>query len=199
MFGRPACHGGEAFNGRGLLPLTPRPARAIDDATCRPTSAADGTRSRTVGRVRAIGVICDKTGIQFTAVDSGPTVVEESDLGVPASKTDRGGQLDWLLEEAQALLRRLRPDTIYVKRVGTGKFQAAPERHEVEAIVQVAAHRERIPCRMKTTEQIRASHLPKAKGAYDELLKLPDVAERSNETKRERYLYAISALKDSGG
>lgn len=49
------------------------------------------------------------------------------------------------------------------------------------------------------TEQIRASHIPKAPGAYDELLQLPEVAARSNASKRERYLYAITALKDHGG
>jgi len=82
--------------------------------------------------------------------------------------------------------------------VGTGRFAASPERHEVEAVVQVAAHRVGMPCEMKTTEQIRASHVPKAKGAFDELMKRADVAARSNEAKRERYLYAVTALKDNG-
>ncbi len=149
--------------------------------------------------MRALAVVCDKNGLQFTAVDSGGTVVEESDIEVPGSRTDRGAQLGWLLNEVEALLQRLKPDVVYVKKAGSGKFTAAPERHEVEGAVRIAAHRKGIPCELRSTEQIRASHVPKAKGAYDELLKLPDVATRSNAAKRERYLYAMTALKDHGG
>jgi len=155
--------------------------------------------ARNVEDMRALAVACDKTGLQFTAVDSGGAVIEESDIEVPASRTDRGAQLGWLLDEAEALLQRLKPDVVYVRKAGSGKFTAAPERHEVEAAVQIAAHRKGIACELRGTEQIRASHVPKAKGAYDELLKLPEVAARSNAAKRERYLYAITALKDHGG
>jgi hypothetical protein len=149
--------------------------------------------------VRALAVICEKNGFQFTAVDSGGVVVEESDLEVPASLYGRGAQLVWVLDEAEALLRRLKPDAVYVKKAGSGKFTAAPERHEVEGAVQIAAHRKGVPCDLRGSEQIRASHVPKAKGAYDDLLKLPDVVARSNASKRERYLYALTALKDHDG
>jgi hypothetical protein len=134
--------------------------------------------------MRALSVVCDKSGLEFTAVDSGGTVVEESDLAVPANRTDRPS---------------LKPDVVYVRKAGSGKFKASPERHEVEGLVQVAAHRRGIPCELRMTEQIRASHVPKASGAYEELLKQPEVAARSNAAKRERYLYAITALKDCGG
>jgi hypothetical protein len=149
--------------------------------------------------MRALSVVCDKSGLEFTAVDSGGTVVEESDLAVPANRTDRPSQLGWLFEEAEGLLQRLKPDVVYVRKAGSGKFKASPERHEVEGLVQVAAHRRGIPCELRMTEQIRASHVPKASGAYEELLKQPEVAARSNAAKRERYLYAITALKDCGG
>jgi hypothetical protein len=154
--------------------------------------------ARSVCGVRALAMICDRNGLSFTVVDAGGHVVEESDLEVPASRGKRGEQLSWLLEETEALLSRARPDVVYVKKAGAGKFAAAPERHEVEGVVQVAAHRKGVPCDLRSTEQIRSSHVPKAKGAYEGLLKLPDVAARSNAAKRERYLYAITALKDRG-
>jgi Holliday junction resolvasome RuvABC endonuclease subunit len=149
--------------------------------------------------VRALAVICDKNGLAFTAVDTGGEVIQESDVEVPASRTERGEQLDWLLDETEALLQRLKPDVVYVKKAGTGKFTAAPERHEVEGVVQIAAHRKGVRCDLRTTEQIRTSHVSKAKGAYQGLLELPEVAARSNAAKRERYLYAMTALKDCGG
>lgn len=149
--------------------------------------------------MRALAVVCDKTGMQFTAVDSDGSVVEESDIEVPASRTARGDQLEWLLDEAEALLQRLKPDVVYVRKAGSGKFTAAPERHEVEGVLHIAAHRKGVVCELRGTEQIRASHVPKGKGAYENLLKLPEIAARSNAAKRERYLYAITALKDHGG
>jgi len=147
---------------------------------------------------RALGVICDKKSIQYTSVaEPGPTVEVESDVAVPASVTNRAEQLAWLLDEAREIVRRWKPDLIYVKRsLGGGMSQVSHERYEVEAVVQVAAHREGVPIEMKLTEQVRGSHVPKAKGAYDALLKRSDVAERSNVGKRERYLYAVTALKD---
>jgi hypothetical protein len=149
------------------------------------------------GVVRALGVICDKAGVQYTCVlDPDAMVEEETEICVPAALTDRGEQLDWLLETTVGLLRRLGPDVVYVKKSVGGQRQPSPERHEVEAVVQVAAHRAGIACKMRTTEQVRAAHAPKAKGAYDALLERPDVKSRSNKSRRERYLYAITAIAE---
>jgi len=147
--------------------------------------------------MRALGVICEKSLIPYTLVSDSDADVEESELSVPASRTDRGEQLTWLLDEAEGLLRRVQPDIVFVRKAGTGQFASAPERHEVEAVVQIAAHRLGVRCELKTTDQLRASAgVPKKKGAYDELLKRPDVASRSNKDKRERYLYAATALAE---
>jgi hypothetical protein len=146
---------------------------------------------------RALGVICDKAGVAYTCVaDPDSTVEEEAELSVPASQADRGAQLNWFLNETEQLLRRLCPDVVYVKKSAGGQRQPSPERHEVEAVVQIAAHRAGMACRMRTTEQVRAVHVPKAKGAYDRLLERPDVKSRSNKSRRERYLYAITALAE---
>lgn len=182
-----ARHPGSVQGVGRLLPAGGRASRCVKVAT------------RNVQDMRALAVVCDKARLQFTAVDSGGAVIEESDIAVPASRTDRAAQLGWLLDEAEALLQRLKPDVVYVRKAGSGKFTAAPERHEVEGAVQIAAHRKGIPCELRGTEQIRASHVPQAKGAYDKLLKLPEVAARSNVAKRECYLYALTALKDHGG
>ena len=67
--------------------------------------------------VRALGVICDKAGVQYTCVfDPDATVEEEMEISVPAALTDRGAQLDWLLETTVGFLRRLGPDVVYVKK-----------------------------------------------------------------------------------
>lgn len=110
----------------------------------------------------ALGVICEKLGIQYTVVqDAEPTVVEEAQISVPASRADRGDQLSWLLAEAEDLFRRVNPGLIYVNTTGGGQFAAGPERLEVEAVLQVGAHRQNVRCKMLTTEQIREAHLPK--------------------------------------
>jgi hypothetical protein len=145
--------------------------------------------------VRALGVICDKSAIRYTLVGDGDVKPEESELSVPASHDGRGDRLSWLLEEAEDLLRRECVEAIFVKKAGSGQFASSPERHEVEAVVQIAAHRHGVRCELKTTDQLRAAAGAKKKsGAYDELLRQPDVAARSSKDKRERYLYATTAL-----
>ena len=124
----------------------------------------------------------------------GPTIEEESEISVPTSQTDRGAQLTWLLEESEKLLRRLHPDIVHMKKSASGQRQSSREQHEVEAVLQVAAHRVGVACAIRTTEQVRAAHVPKAKGAYNELLERRDVKTRSNKSRRERYLYALTAL-----
>jgi hypothetical protein len=102
--------------------------------------------------------------------------------------------LNWLLEVSEKLLRRLRPDVVHVKKSAGGQRQSSREQHEVEAVLQVAAHRVGVACAIRTTEQVRAAHVPKAKGAYNELLERRDIKTRSNKSRRERYLYALTAL-----
>ena len=126
----------------------------------------------------------------------GPTVEVETEISVPTSQTDRGAELSWLLEEAEELLRRLRPDVVYVKKSPGGQRQSSREQHEVEAVVQVAAHRVGVACAIRTTEQIRAAHVPKGKGAYKQLLEREDVKARGNRSRRESYLYASTALSE---
>ncbi|MDP9403246.1 MAG: hypothetical protein M3P85_07910 [Actinomycetota bacterium] len=88
---------------------------------------------------------------------------------------------------------------VFMKKAGGGQFASSPERHEVEGVVQLAAHRAGVACEMKTTEQLRAAAgAPKGKGAYDELLARGDVAARPSKDKRERYLYAATALNAHG-
>ena len=65
--------------------------------------------ARNVEDMRALAVVCDKTGLQFSAVDSKGAVIEESDIEVPASRTDRGAQLGWLLDEAEISRRSFQP------------------------------------------------------------------------------------------
>jgi hypothetical protein len=149
--------------------------------------------------VRAIGAICDKAAVRYTVVedDAAPIDVE---LAVPASKVARGAQLNWLLEEIEDLLRKTSPNTVWVKKAGSGQFASSPERHEVEAVVQLAAHRAGVACELKNTEQLRSAvGVAKGKGAYDSLLARDDVAARPSKDKKERYLYAHAALRSSGG
>ena len=124
----------------------------------------------------------------------GATIEEETEISVPTSQTDRGAQLHWLLEESEKLLRRLRPDLVHIKKSAGGQRQSSREQHEVEAVLQVAAHRVGVACAIRTTEQVRAGHVPKAKGAYKELLERRDIKTRSSKNRRERYLYALTAL-----
>ena len=162
-----------------------------------PHAERDGGRN--LDSMRALGVICGRSAIQYTLASDSDAEIEESELSVPASRTDRGDQLTWLLDEAEGMLHRVQADIVLVKKAGTGQFASAPERHEVEAVVQIASHRLGIRCELKTTDQLRAlAGVPKGKGAYEELLKRPDVVSRSNKDKRERYLYAVTALTRSG-
>lgn len=150
--------------------------------------------------MKAMGISCDATSVGFGLVETGRTVLEEGAVVVPASHQSRGDQLSWLLTETEDLLRRAIPDVVWVRRAGAGQFAASPERHEVEAVVQVAAHRCGVPCELKTTEQVRAAAgSAKSTGAYQALLKRDDVAARSNGAKRERYLFAVTALEASSG
>lgn len=144
---------------------------------------------------RALGVVCKRAGIHFTALtEPGRTIEEEAAISAPTSLTDRGAELNWLLGEAEKLLRRLRPNVVYVKKSPGGQRQSSREQHEVEAILQVAAHRVGVACAIRTTEQIRAAHVPKGKGAYKRLLERKDVKARGNRSRREQYLYAATAL-----
>jgi len=164
----------------------------------RPVTEATGGRN--LNAMRALGVICEKSAVQYTVVSDSNANVDESDLSVPASRSQRGDQLTWLLDEVEGMLRRVQPRIVFVKKAGTGQFASSPERHEVEAVVQIAAHRSGVRCELKTTDQLRASAgVPKKKGAYEDMLKRPDVASRSNKEKRERYLYAVTALAEYGG
>jgi hypothetical protein len=145
--------------------------------------------------MRALGIICDRSTIQYTLVSEQGDVLEEAELSTPASRKDRGEKLNWLLDETEALLRRVRPDIVMAKKAGSGQFASSPERHELEAVLQIAAFRTQARCELKTTEQLRAAAgAPKQRGAYDALLSQPDVAARSNKDKRERYLFAITGL-----
>lgn len=149
--------------------------------------------------MRTIGAICDKAAVRYTVVadDEAPIDV---DLAVPASQVRRGEQLNWLLEELEDLLRKVAPAAVWVKKAGGGQFASAPERHEVEAIVQLAAHRTGVACELKSTDQLRAAAgVAKGKGAYDSLLARDDVGARPSKDKRERYLYADTALRRCDG
>lgn len=146
---------------------------------------------------RALGVICERAGIHYTCMTTpGATVEDEAEISVPMSQTDRGAELSWLLAQAEELLRRLRPDVLFVKKSASGQRQSSREQHEVEAVVQVAAHRVGVACAIRTTEQVRAAHVLKGKGAYKELLEREDVKARGNKSHRERYLYAATALSE---
>lgn len=146
-----------------------------------------------------MGVTCDKNAVRYTVVVDDGGSPDESELSVPASRSDRGDQLSWLLEETEDLLRRSGAEVVFVKKAGSGQFASSPERHEVEAVVQIAAYRCRVRCELKTTDQLRAAAgVPKKKGAYEELLTRADVAARSSKDKRERYLYAVTALASGG-
>lgn len=83
-------------------------------------------------------------------------------------------ELSWLLEQAEELLHRLRPDVLFVKKSASGQRQSSREQHDVEAVVQVAAHRVGVACAIRTTEQVRAAHVVKGKGAYKTLVERED-------------------------
>lgn len=149
---------------------------------------------------RAIGAVAGKDGFAYCEVSGPPAqVVDEVDIALPSNIKDRAEQLEWLLSEATELFKRVQPNKVFVKRAGAGPRQASPERYEVDAVLQLAARAAQVEIRMMPTESIRAMHVPRGKGAYDSLLKLPEVKARSNAQRRELFLYAMSALKGLDG
>jgi hypothetical protein len=143
-----------------------------------------------------IGMLCQKNGLGYTVLDDATMMVKEERLDVPASKRNRGEQLDWLLSESERMFRTESPVNVWVHKSGTGQYSADPQRHEVEAILQVAAYRANVRCSMQTTESVRgALGAKKASGAYKQLLKREDIAARSNAQKREQYAYALAAAR----
>lgn len=80
----------------------------------------------------------------------GATVEDETEISVPLSQTDRGAELSWLLEQAEELLHRIRPDVLFVNKSASGQRQSSREQHEVEAVVQVAVHRVGVACAIRT-------------------------------------------------
>lgn len=71
--------------------------------------------------MRALGVTCHKAAIRYTVADD-YAAPEDAELAVPASRTERGDQLKWLLEELEDLLRRTAPVAVFVKKAGGGQF-----------------------------------------------------------------------------
>lgn len=143
-----------------------------------------------------VGILCQKNGFGYTALDEASMTIKEERLDVPASKGDRGEQLDWLLVEAERMFQTESPSNVWVHKSGTGQYSSDPQRHEVEAIVQVAAYRANVRCSLQTTESVRgALGVTKSKGAYQLLLKRADIAARSNAQKREQYAYALAAAR----
>jgi len=151
--------------------------------------------------VKALGVICGKASIGYTLLDGDAAApMEEEELIVPGSRTARGEQLAWLLDEIEQVIRRLQPDVVWMKVAGAGKFKASRERYEVEGVVQIAGHHLGLECRAKGSEQLRvAAGVDKAAGAYNALLEDPDIAARGKKHDRsERFLIARIALTSRG-
>jgi hypothetical protein len=145
-----------------------------------------------------VGLICGKDGFGYTTVDD-TGGIEDGSIEVPKNKPVRGEQLEWFLDEAARLFERLGSPSMAVKHSPGGAYAAAPERYEVEAVVQIAAHRTGSTCRLLTTEGARsAMGVKQASGAYKALLARPDIKARSNNAKREQYLYALAAAKADG-
>lgn len=70
------------------------------------------------GRVKALGVICGKASIGYTLLEGDAAEpVEEEELIVPRSRTARGDQLAWLLDEMEQVIRQLQPDVVWMKDV----------------------------------------------------------------------------------
>lgn len=151
--------------------------------------------------MKALGVICGKNSLGYTLLEGDAAEpVEEEELIVPSSRTARGDQLAWLLDEMEQVLRRLQPDVVWMKVAGTGKFKASRDRYEVEGVVQIAAHRLGLDCQTGGSEQLRvAAGLGKGAGAYNALLEESDVAARGKKHDRnERYLVARIARSSRG-
>lgn len=151
--------------------------------------------------MKALGVICGKSSIGYTLLEGNAAApVEEEELIVPGSRTARGDQLAWLLDELEQVIRRLQPDVVWMKVAGTGKFKASRERYEVEGVVQIAVHHLGLDCKTKGSEQLRvAAGVGKGAGAYKALLEEPDVEARGKKHDRsDRYLLARIALSSGG-
>lgn len=145
---------------------------------------------------RGMGIVAERDKLSWTTLDGdlGGTVVvaEEVDSPIPASHRARGAQLEWMLEESCNLINRLNPDRIVLQKGGEG---SARERVQAEGMVELAAHRTGATFKLLTRDGVRARlGVERGQGAFDTLLASPDVAERSNAKKRERYLFAKAAL-----
>lgn len=142
--------------------------------------------------VTCAGIVCssDSFGCTILAADG----IEDHDIAIPASIKSRCEGLWWLTQEAERLFRALAVGAVRMQKAGTGKFGAAPERHEVEACVKVGAHLAQADLLDLNREQVRAAlGVPKAKGAYESLLRRPDVMARRNASRRDQYLLALTA------
>jgi hypothetical protein len=138
------------------------------------------------------GVICHKVGFGCTVVDAAGDAVDH-DLEVPASIKKRGEALAWIADEAKRLVEMNGIEVVALQKSGAGKFGASPERHEVEGAVQIGFHQAGAECRRLNREQVRAAMgVEKAKGAYEGLLRRADVKARSNATRRDQFLLALS-------
>jgi hypothetical protein len=138
---------------------------------------------------------CGKNGFGWTVYDDASEVAVDHEISAPPSLASRGAELAWLLEEAERVFGRP-VESLGLQAAGGGQFAASPERIEVGGLVQVAAHRAGVPCTSLTRDQVRSKlGEPHGKGAYERLLERPDVAERSNKDRRDRYLLALAALR----
>jgi len=144
------------------------------------------------GDMAVAGVVCGKTGFGFTVVDAGSA--EDHDIVAPGNLDSRGAILNWLAEEANRLVVSTEVSLVLVQRPGGGKFNPSPERTEVESAIQIGLHRAGATCDRMNREQVRAAlGIPKAKGAYESLLRRSDVAARSNAQRRDQFLLALAA------
>ena len=148
-------------------------------------------------------MVCDADGFAFSVVTGAsarPTVAEEETRTVPANLATRGEKLAWLFREAGDNIERVKPGILLLVRAGSSpRGGASPERHEVEGLVQLAAHEKRVRSKLLLRDQVRAIwDVPKAKGAFETILERREVAARSNATKRELYVFAVAALRTNG-
>lgn len=135
------------------------------------------------------GVVCSPRKLGITIV--GGNKVEDHDLVPPANLADAGQRLAWWLDEAERLLRRENVSAIGLQQTAGGKFKSSPERHELEGVVKIAAHRAGVRCESFTRDGVRAKlGVPKAAGAYEALLANPEVKARPNRDQRDQYLLA---------
>lgn len=148
--------------------------------------------------IRGLGVVAGKNTIGYTLAtqeSNGAEIVveDEQELTTPGVHAERGQQLAWLLAEARQLLARLAPDKIVMQKPGAGFTR---ERVEVESLIQVAAAEAGMAIELLVNDSVRARlGVARAAGAFDAMLQEPDAAARSNNARRERYLFAKLALK----